>query len=177
MAGEDPSLDALPEIDDASIIAEQAQAHLPQRRARVRNDSKSVVISEPPADTEPPTIPRPDTAPPTRRRARHEPTLVIRDRRELEELRRRILDEKRRRQSWRGWVLVLIAGLVMAVSGLLAFAWARHPGPSADRRETPSATPGSPRPAPSPASGASGREAPPTVRFDELPLEHPSTGP
>ncbi|HEX7451573.1 MAG TPA: hypothetical protein VF294_04780, partial [Polyangiaceae bacterium] len=96
-ASQPDALDDLEELGDDAIIAQQTEAHAPRPRANVSEESRSVVITDQPQqrDTE-----RPRGAGfPVRGTA--EPTLVIRDRRALDELRREIVQRqaKKRRSS------------------------------------------------------------------------------
>lgn len=76
--------DDIEELDHDVIIAQEAGVHAPQRRVHVTTDAPSVVISEPPPNSGHPS----STMPPARRRG--EQTVVIRDRRALEDMRRAI---------------------------------------------------------------------------------------
>lgn len=82
--------DDLEELDHDAIIAQEAGIHAPQRRVHVTTDAPTVVISEPPPRSGQPT----STVPPAKRRG--EQTVVIRDRRALEDMRKAI---RQRRQE------------------------------------------------------------------------------
>jgi hypothetical protein len=77
--------DDLEELDHDVIIAQEAGVHAPQPRANITTDHPSVVISEPPAGRSGHPS---STVPPARRRG--EQTVVIRDRRALEDMRKAI---------------------------------------------------------------------------------------
>lgn len=76
--------DDLEELSQDAIIAQEAGVHAPQRRVHVTTDAPTVVISEPPPRSGQPS----STVPPAKRRG--EQTVVIRDRRALEDMRRAI---------------------------------------------------------------------------------------
>jgi hypothetical protein len=113
------ALDDLEELGDDAIIAQQTEAHAPRPRANVSEESRSVVITDHPQrrDTEPP---RGTGIPP---RSSAEATLVIRDRRALDELRRDIVQRQaKKRRGKRG--LYMWGGLGLAafvLGGIVAF--------------------------------------------------------
>lgn len=76
--------DDLEELSHDAIIAQEAGVHAPQPRVHVATDAPTVVISEPPPRSGQPS----STVPPSRRRG--EQTVVIRDRRALEDMRKAI---------------------------------------------------------------------------------------
>ena len=80
--------DGLEELGDEVIIAQETGAHAPQRRAQVTTDHPTVVISEPPAQEER----RMRATVKISRRERSEKTVVIRDRKQVEQMRRAISD-------------------------------------------------------------------------------------
>jgi len=175
-------LEDLEELGDDAIISQQTAAHAPRPRANVSEEPRSVVITDHPQrrDTQPPR-----NAPP---RSSAEATLVIRDRRALDELRSNIVRRKpqrapdRRALYW--WGALGLAAFVLG--GLVAFlATEVHSDASlADnpmltgRAEAQIALPGTP-----PARTAQGSaqrmtppsaalpEAPHAVRLDDLPVE------
>ena len=169
--GESESLDDLEELGDDAIIAQQTAAHAPQPRAIVSEESRSVVISDHPEarKTEPPRSALPRTA--------AEPTLIIRDRRRLEEMRQQIVERQvrnsksRRSRSIYVWGALGVAAFVLG--GIVAFlATDSHsdaplpaavPGRAEAQVEAPRA-PGTSNPAPGQATKA--------VRLDDLPVEH-----
>jgi hypothetical protein len=83
--------DGLEELGDEVIIAQESGAHAPQRRAQVTTDHPTVVISEPPAGE---GRKRPGTL--KTRRERTEKTVVIRDRKQLDKMRRAISERHRK---------------------------------------------------------------------------------
>ena len=119
--GDPESLDDLEELGDDAIIAQQTAAHAPQPRAIVSEESRSVVISDHPAarKTEPPR----SAAPLPRSTA--EPTLIIRDRRRLEEMRQQIVERQarnsksRRSRAMYVWGALGLAAFVLG--GVVAF--------------------------------------------------------
>jgi len=165
-------LDELEELGDEAIISQQTAAHAPQPRANVSEESRSVVISEQASrhDTEPPRNPPP--------RSSAEATLVIRDRRALDEMRRKIV-RGQRKHAQRHSALYLWGGLGLAafvLGGIVAFlatetrsdaqtADNQGPGPRADVQPLPSAL--------AAKAGANGAPASPPrpVRLDDLPVE------
>lgn len=117
-ASQPDALDDLEELGDDAIIAQQTEAHAPRPRANVSEESRSVVITEPQRrDTEPPR----GTGFPVR--GTGEPTLVIRDRRALDELRREIVQRQaKKRRSSRALYMWGGLGLVAFVlGGIVAF--------------------------------------------------------
>jgi hypothetical protein len=170
---EDENLDDLEELGDDAIIAQQTAAHAPQRRAVVSEESRSVVISDHPQvarDTEPPRSAAP--------RASAEPTLIIRDRRKLDEMRQQILERQRKSEKGRRSRAIYIwGGLGLAafvLGGIVAFlATDSHeapvPAPSAaapGRAEGQTAAPGA-----TAANNARATDAPRPVKLDDLPVE------
>jgi hypothetical protein len=111
-----PAGDAdLEELGDEVIISQETGAHAPQRRANVTTDHPTVVISEP----APPR--RPESTVPYRAvRDRGEKTVIIRDRKKLEKMRRDIARRKQKSRVSRSTVyLIGIAGLASLVAGTL----------------------------------------------------------
>jgi len=105
-------LEELEELGDEAIIAQQTAAHAPQPRTNVAEESRSVVITEPPPG-----------APPTRK-SNSEATLVIRDRRALDEMRQKILRRQQERQAQRRHSLYLWSALglvAFVLGGIVAF--------------------------------------------------------
>jgi hypothetical protein len=178
--GEPESLDDLEELGDDAIIAQQTAAHAPQPRAIVSEESRSVVISEHPQGrkTEPPRSAFPKTT--------AEPTLIIRDRRRLDEMRQQIVERQvrnnknRRSRSLYIWGALGLAAFVLG--GIVAFlATDSHsdaPLPAADvaapgRVEAQVVLPHAPA-APNTArvvASSSPGQAAPAVRLDDLPVE------
>ena len=109
------AIDEIEELGDEAIISQQTAAHAPQPRANVSEESRSVVITEHPPE-------RTDAEPP--RRSTTEATLVIRDRRALDEMRQKILRRQQEKQanSRRALYLWSALGLVAFVlGGIVAF--------------------------------------------------------
>ena len=113
-------LEQVEELGDEAIIAQQTAAHAPQPRAIVSEESRSVVITEHAARpaSESPRNPLPKSS--------SEATLVIRDRRALDEMRQKILrrqQEKRahgRRALYLWGALGLAAFVLGAIVAFLA---------------------------------------------------------
>ena len=119
-------LDQLEELGDEAIIAQQTAAHALQPRANVSEESRSVVITEHPErrDSRPPRNALPKSS--------VEATLVIRDRRALDEMRQKIVRRQKQKQAHGRRALYLwgALGLVAFVlGGIVAFlATEAHPG-------------------------------------------------
>ncbi len=116
----DESLEEL-DLDDAAVISHQSEAHAPARRQAVQVDEPSVVVS---GEAEP-DVQRGDSRHATTRRGRRalEPTLLIRDRRQADELRAAMEQRVRqlRKERWRSALTWTIAGLfAFALGGLIA---------------------------------------------------------
>ena len=115
------------DLDDAAVISHQSELHTPARRQVVRVDEPSVVVLDEPEPSIHESGPRQAT---TRRGNRAmEPTLMIRDRRAANELRREM--EKRvrelKRQRVRSTLMWVVAGLVaFGLGGLLAVVVAKR---------------------------------------------------
>ena len=166
-------LDQLEELGDEAIIAQQTAAHALQPRANVSEESRSVVITEHPErrDSRPPRNALPKSS--------VEATLVIRDRRALDEMRQKIVRRQKQKQAHGRRVLYLwgALGLVAFVlGGIVAFlATEAHSGSatadvqsSATHAEVSPSQPSIPAAPPAPiASSASPR----AVRLDDLPVE------
>jgi hypothetical protein len=161
-------LDELEELGDEAIIAQQTLAHALKPRANVSEESRSVVITEHPArrDTEPPRNPPP--------RSSAEATLVIRDRRALDEMRQKIVRRQQQKAAQGRNALYLWGALGVAaflLGGIVAFlatdldsepetATNQPPGARGEAQSTP--TPGASPPAKKPT---------PAVRLDDRPVE------
>jgi len=172
-------LDELEELGDDAIIAQQTAAHTLRPRANVAEESRSVVITER-RDTEPPR-----NSPP---KSSAEATVVIRDRRALDEMRMQITKRKQQKQALGHRALYLWGALGLAaflLGGLVAFlATESHSvTPTADNRatngrsEAQAAQPAAPALSPpnrfaSPASDKANPSAR-AVRLDDLPVEPP----
>ena len=168
-----PVEEELEELGDDVIIAQQSLAHAPPAAVQVQEEKRSVVISDkPPGGAAPVASPR-------RTRSRGEATVVIRDRRKLEEMRREIQESQRAyaRQSsvsskppkpylvWGGAALAafVLGGVVALVVGALT---APDPLTPAIPAQQVQAQPGGP------AAKPGGEAAPaPTVNLEDLPVE------
>jgi len=109
------AIDQIEELGDEAIISQQTAAHAPQPRANVSEEARSVVITEhPPA--------RPDVEPP--RKSTTEATLVIRDRRALDDMRQKILRRQQEKRAHSRKALYLWGALGLAafvLGGIVAF--------------------------------------------------------
>jgi hypothetical protein len=174
----DDGLDELEELGDDAIIAQQTAAHAPQPRAVVSEESRSVVISEHPQGLK--------TDPP--RRATAEPTLIIRDRRRLEEMRQQIVERQlhnlksRRSRSLYIWGALGLAAFVLG--GIVAFLAtdSRADAPAVPAAGPVEAAPGraeaqiepvraSAAPVAAQATRVTPGQAATAVRLDDLPVE------
>lgn len=174
--GEADDLEHLEELGDDAIISQQTEAHAPRPRANVSEEARSVVITDHPLrrDTQ-----RPGEAPP---RTGGEQTLVIRDRRALDELRRHIVRHKVKkadaRRSLYLWGVLGLAAFVLG--GVVAFlATDSLPdaptAPSAvaalQRGEAHVVPPVTAPPAAAQPAATTTPEPPHAVRLDDLPVE------
>jgi len=167
-------LEELEELGDEAIIAQQTAAHAPQPRANVSEESRSVVITEHPlrTDTEPPRQPPP--------RSSAEATVVIRDRRALDEMRQKIVNRQKQLKARSRNALYLWGALGLAafvLGGVVAFLatdtvsesqTAQNQAP-ASRGEAQTAQP-SPLSPKVPANRSASPPAP-AVKIDDLPVE------
>jgi hypothetical protein len=110
---EEHGLHDVEELDDDVIVAQETGAHAPAPRVEVATDHRSIVISDVPG--------RPATVPPLRRPERTEKTVVIRDRKSLDKLRRVASrpPHARRRSGARMIYLVGFAVLASLAAGTL----------------------------------------------------------
>jgi hypothetical protein len=158
-------LEQLEELGDDAIIAQQQGAHAPKPRAQVTEDARSVVIADhpPPGSSAPAGAP----GPAAKRRERTEKTVVIRDRRQLDELRREMTKRKPKpakpSKSVMLWVVVGVAAFVTGV--VVALLATREEEAAAP--ELPVAASGQTTPSVVPLVTAE----PPSVSIDELPIE------
>jgi len=167
-------LDELEELGDEAIISQQTAAHALQPRANVAEESRSVVITEHPErlDPPPPRNPLP--------RSSAEATLVIRDRRALDEMRQKIVRRQQRRAAHGRRALYLWGALGLAafvLGGVVAFlatethsdsptADSQSPAARGDAQMQLPSTLGAPR-----APSSTAKSPPPAVRLDDLPVE------
>ena len=117
-----PHDEELEELGDEVILAQESAVHVPQPRQHVTTDHPSVVISEP---QHPPR----DRAPTVRtaRRGTNEKTVVIRDRRKLDEMRKAISERHELKQKQpvvetKTLYLLVAAALASLVVGTLVAA-------------------------------------------------------
>lgn len=154
-----PSDDELEELSDEVILAQESAVHTPQRRANVTTDHPSVVISE--DSTQRRRLP-------TMRARRTEKTVVIRDRRKLDQMRQAISERqelKRKPPLVEKRTLYLLAaaavGSLVVGSLIAAFVDSRKP----DLEPVLSASA-----APPPRASATVQHID-TVELDSLPLD------
>jgi hypothetical protein len=177
-AGELEELEELEELGDEAIIAQQTAAHALQPRANVSEESRSVVITEhPPEPPRPPERREPSRNPP---RSSAEATLVIRDRRALDEMRQKIVRRQQQKQAHRRHALYLWAALGLAafvLGGIVAFlATDSHSDAQSADNQAPETRGEAQMTLPStpthkPASNGSTSNPPRAVRLDDLPVE------
>jgi hypothetical protein len=166
-------LEQLEELGDDAIIAQQQGAHAPKPRVQVTEEARSIVISDHPAPgTNPPNVPQIPGAPKAKKRSeRTEKTVVIRDRRQIDELRREI--EKRKPTTvapvppGRGLLLWVIVGVAAFLAGGLAALIATRDDATAAAGAKPAV---SELAKPSAAPVVTATE-PPSVSIDQLPIE------
>jgi hypothetical protein len=176
-ASQPDDLDDLEELGDDAIIAQQTEAHAPRPRANVSEESRSVVITDHPRrrDTEPP---RGNGIPP---RSSAEPTLVIRDRRALDELRRDIVQRQAKKKRRGNRALYMWGGLGLAafvLGGIVAFLATDSRSDVAQaetnplgRVEAQAANPHAADALQASKAVAPAADAPRAVRLDDLPVE------
>lgn len=162
--GED--IEQLEELGDDAIIAQQQGAHAPAPRAQVTEEARSVVISDhPPLGA---GVAAPAERARKRRSERTEKTVVIRDRRQIEELRREMAKRKVQHvapPSTKGLLLWVIVGLAAFVTGGLVALLATREEANDVAPIPPVASQALPA-APTPSAAE-----PPSVSIDELPIE------
>jgi hypothetical protein len=168
--GESEGLDQLEELGDEAIIAQQTAAHALQPRANVAEEPRSVVITEHAArqDTQPPRYPPPKSS--------AEATLVIRDRRALDEMRQKIVRQQRQKAAQGRNALYLWGALGLAafvLGGIVAFlATDSDSASQTANNHAPGESPMAPPQPPVSTPAANGPKSPPAaVRLDELPVE------
>jgi hypothetical protein len=160
--------DLLEELGEEAIIAQQTEAHLPQKRASVANEARSIVISQPRAPGSSAYEADPGEA-----------TVVIRERRGLSATRDPLFRSPRGALGNGSLLWAGLAVAAFAAGGLLAFLSLRGVGGAPlDLSQSKGAdmTPGPSRgstAARTEAAKAPVEETPRQVRLDELPLERP----
>ncbi|MEP7051373.1 MAG: hypothetical protein ABJB12_13520 [Pseudomonadota bacterium] len=175
-ASEPDALEDLEELGDDAIIAQQTEAHAPRPRTNVSEESRSVVITDQPRrhDTQPPSgMPRAPSVP------RGEATLIIRDRRALDELRKEIVARqlKKRRGSRNAYLWGALGLIAFVLGGIVAFlATDSHPDdPTPSSQAQGARIEARPLLPAAPLTTASARPASPevmhAVRLDDLPVE------
>jgi hypothetical protein len=181
--GSDPpgadELEQLEELGDDAIIAQQQGAHVPKPRAQVTEDARSIVISDhPSAGSNPPSAPKiPADRAVKKRSERTEKTVVIRDRRQIDELRREMAKRQPKptqkpkpalasNQGLLLWAVVGVAAFL--IGGLVALLATRHDSAS-DTSDAPAKPAVSEVTVPSAAPVTTAE--PPSVSIDELPIE------
>jgi hypothetical protein len=155
--------DGVEELGDDIILAQETAAHAPAPRARVSTDHPTIVISDVPGA--PGRLP---TFPPLRRHDRTEKTVVIRDRKSLDRLRREASRPPRkssRRGGSRTLYLVGAAVLASLAAGTLLAALAN----STASDQTPSAVTSVEVTGPAVVPSAS-RSGPAVVDLEDLPV-------
>ena len=112
------------DLDEAAVISHQSEVHAPARRQQVQVDQPSIVVA---AEPEPQLGERRQVTQPRARRAL-EPTLLIRDRRAADDLRREmdLRIKAIKREQLRSTVLWFVLGiLAFGLGGLIALLVAR----------------------------------------------------
>lgn len=161
------SVEEIEELSDDAIIAQQSQAHLPQKRANVQEESRSVVISEEPvASSRRPGV----------YRAEHEAaTIVIRDRQDVQAFKQRAMAVRQRHRRGVAWyVWAVLAVLAFAAGGLVTLVILRSTASQAMSSPRAKGEP-SHASAATHTQSAKGDSTTPQVQLEELPLEtaHP----
>ena len=166
-------LEQLEELGDDAIIAQQQGAHVPKPRVQVTEEARSIVISDHASPgASPPSASKIPAKPGSRKRSeRTEKTVVIRDRRQLEELRREMAKRKPAdaaapppRPGVLLWVIVGVAAFL--TGGLVALFATRD-----DAGVTAPAAPPVSAEMPAPSAAPAVPNEPPSVSVDQLPIE------
>lgn len=154
--------DGVEELSDDVIIAQETIAHAPAPRARVSTDHPTVVISDIPGA--PGKLP---TVPPMRRADRTEKTVVIRDRKSLERLRREASRRPPSRRPSRSRTIYLVGAAVLAslAAGTLLATLANSASSEGSATAVTSATAAGPEAEPSASSSG-----PEVLDLDDLPV-------
>jgi hypothetical protein len=167
--GED--IEQLEELGDDAIIAQQQGAHAPVPRAQVTEEARSIVISDHPPQRggAPAAAAATAEAAPKRRSERTEKTVVIRDRRQIDELRREMAKRKAQMAvapAGKGLLLWVIVGVAAFLTGGLVALFATREDSSGVAPVVPVASQELPAPQAPPSV-----VEPPSVSIDELPIE------
>ena len=162
MGDRDHEEDGVEELGDEVILAQQTAAHAPAPRAQVATDHPSVVIAR---DVD--RSGKHPTVPPLRRSERTEKTVVIRDRKSLDRLRREASRAPRghRRSSSRTITLVGVAVLASLAAGTLLATIANSRSSDDAASSASSVEASEPRAAPEPS-----RAVPEVVDLEDLPV-------
>lgn len=176
----DPPGEELDELDDEAIVAQQSAAHAPQRRAQVKVESRSVVVSDEDAEA-------------TREldvytAGTNDPTLVVRDReqRALSRAMQEVSVQPARKKS-RMWIAIWGgAGLLaLGLGGMIGALHGRGSTPVATASAVavpPGAVSAPARPAmvgeagDNDAGATASASAAPALDLDQLPVEHEKKG-
>jgi hypothetical protein len=164
--GED--IEQLEELGDDAIIAQQRGAHAPAPRAHVMEEARSVVISDHPGFAAAPAAANAGVSP-RKRSERTEKTVVIRDRRQIEELRREMAKRKPppvAPPQTQGLLLWVIVGVAAFLTGGLVALFATRDESTDVAPIPPVASQASAAAPPAPSAAE-----PPSVSIDELPIE------
>jgi hypothetical protein len=162
------------DLSEDAILEQRVGLHTPAPRAQVSNEARSVVISEPPGAA-------PRSSPAAWAPSRRDPTLVIRDRRELDEMRQKIAAEWQRHQKRQSRALYVWGGI-----GILAFAFGGFVAylatassdsavvigqPERAPQAAPISEPAAPPALPAEPAALPAEAQPRAVQLDELPVE------
>lgn len=172
-SGSKPAVDEiehLEELGDDAIIAQQQGAHAPAPRAHITEEARSIVISDhpPPGEIRSSEAKIPAQPGTLRRSERTEKTVVIRDRRQIDELRRQMAaraPQPAAEPAARGLLLWVIVGVAAFVVGALVALVATR-----DEAEPAATAPVASELAP-PKAPPTVTSEPPSVSIDELPIE------
>ena len=158
---EEHGLHDVEELEDDLIVAQETGAHAPAPRVEVATDHRSVVISDVPG--RPQKLP---TVPPLRRPERTEKTVVIRDRKSLDKLRREASRPPRPRGKSRTRMIYLVGVAVLAslAAGTLLATLTNTVGTAEAPSTASSLGVGEPAAVPAPSS-----ESPAVVDLADLP--------
>jgi hypothetical protein len=166
-SGAENELEKLEELGDDAIVAHQQGAHVPKPRAQVTEEARSIVISDQSSPGN--DAPAPPERRSRRRSERTEKTVVIRSRRQIDELRRAMAKHKPPGASpaKRGLLLWVIVGLAAFLAGGLVALFAT---PAKRSAPTAAPVPVASDTAQTPIAPSASAE-PPSVSIDELPIE------